>query len=147
MCIFYMCKVVQVQFIKSWIASFFVCSVDINIKIVSPHDFLATYDKCSMQHVYFLKHKNTKRWGYGLRRTIMFVWNAIFLKGKSNKSVVHDKIDTYNYFPQTISEKGWARTTAATTTATTEELPQSIQAPSFTHPGTTYLVRANLLLR
>merc|ERR1711966_339286 len=39
-------------------------------------------------------------------------------------------------------KSGWA-----TTTATTEEFSQSIQAPSSTHPGISYPVRANPSVR
>ena len=41
----------------------------------------------------------------------------------------------------------WARTTTAMPATTTEEFSQSIQAPSSTHPGTTYPVRAHPSLR
>ena len=40
-----------------------------------------------------------------------------------------------------LPKPGWA--TAATATAATEEFLQSIQAPSSTHPGISYPVRAN----
>ena len=42
-------------------------------------------------------------------------------------------------------KSGWATTTTATTA--TEEFSQTIQAPSSTHPGTSYPVRANPSLR
>ena len=43
-----------------------------------------------------------------------------------------------------FSKSGWA---TAATTAATEEFSQSIQAPSSTHPGISYPVRANHSLR
>ena len=47
------------------------------------------------------------------------------------------------YILEKLSEKERARKAAARM----EEFPQSIQAPSSMHPGTTYPVRANLTLR
>ena len=45
-----------------------------------------------------------------------------------------------------LPKPGWATKTTATAT-TTEEFSQSIQAPSSTHPGISYPVRANPSLR
>ena len=135
-----MCQVVQDPCLKSWFSSL-LGRVESNIRIGSKKYFLTKYDDLFIKHVYVFTNTALHDGGTAFGEKSLLI-NDILKKRMSRKSVSHGKLlQSYDLF------KSLSKKERAATTTTMEDFFRSSQAPSSTHPETTFPIRANSSLR
>ena len=111
MCIFYMCQVVQVAFLKCWFRAFR-GGWTLILKWYTKHDFLIARDGFSIQCA-FCSTVKTQTLATG-KKSFMTKTNIILKHECPPKSVVHERNTKNDYFVKELSKKERSRTAATT---------------------------------